>query len=54
MTVPNVLHPLVGNWTGLNRLWLSPDEPARESETTRIHSFDCRREVPHIPVHLDI
>ena len=34
MTVPNVLYPLVGNWTGFTRLWLSPDEPARESETT--------------------
>jgi GrpB-like predicted nucleotidyltransferase (UPF0157 family) len=34
MTVPNALTPLVGNWTGLNRLWLSPDTPVRESETT--------------------
>jgi GrpB-like predicted nucleotidyltransferase (UPF0157 family) len=34
MTIPNALIPLVGNWTGLNRLWLSPDEPARESDTT--------------------
>jgi GrpB-like predicted nucleotidyltransferase (UPF0157 family) len=34
MTVPNAWTALVGNWTGLNRLWLSPDEPVRESETT--------------------
>lgn len=25
---------LAGAWTGINRLWLSPDAPARESETT--------------------
>jgi GrpB-like predicted nucleotidyltransferase (UPF0157 family) len=34
MTVPASLLPLVGNWVGQNRLWLSPDEPARESETS--------------------
>lgn len=25
---------LVGRWRGLNRLWLSPDSPVQESETT--------------------
>ena len=24
----------VGDWSGINRLWLSPDDPVRESETT--------------------
>lgn len=28
------LNELVGHWTGINRLWLSPDDPVRESDTT--------------------
>jgi GrpB-like predicted nucleotidyltransferase (UPF0157 family) len=34
MSVPASLGNLVGNWVGVNRLWLSPKEPARISETT--------------------
>lgn len=34
MTTPKHWHPLMGEWTGINRLWVTPDEPARESETT--------------------
>jgi hypothetical protein len=34
MTVPVVLTALTGNWRGTNRLWLSPEEPVRESEST--------------------
>jgi len=34
MTVPTTLTTLVGNWKATNRLWLSPDEPVRESKVT--------------------
>ncbi len=34
MNLRRQLDKLVGQWTGINRLWLSPDDPARESETT--------------------
>ena len=34
MSIPVTLGALVGEWEGRNRLWLSPDEPARESATT--------------------
>lgn len=34
MTVPTPLLAYVGNWTATHRLWLSPDEPVRESQAT--------------------
>jgi len=34
MSVPASLLQKVGYWVGRNRLWLSPNEPVRESETT--------------------
>jgi len=34
MSVPPSLDRLVGNWHGINRLWLAPGEPVRISETT--------------------
>ena len=34
MSVPASLLQLAGNWTGLNRLWLSPSEPVCISDTT--------------------
>lgn len=34
MSVPEWLANRVGNWHGINRLWLSPDEPVRVAETT--------------------
>ena len=34
MSIPASLAQLVGNWIGLNRLWLSPGEPVRISDTT--------------------
>jgi hypothetical protein len=34
MSTISSLASLVGNWRGLNRLWLSPTDPVRESETT--------------------
>jgi hypothetical protein len=34
MSVPEGLEDLVGEWSGTNKLWLTPDEPVRESETT--------------------
>ena len=33
MSVHDKLAGLVGDWTGMNSLWLSPDEPARVSDT---------------------
>ena len=33
MSAPETLKKLIGNWSGSNRLWLSPQEPVRESET---------------------
>ncbi len=33
MSAPETLKKLIGNWSGSNRLWLSPQEPFRESET---------------------
>jgi hypothetical protein len=34
MCIPATLRELIGEWAGVNRLWLSPKEPARHSETT--------------------
>ena len=33
MSVPHFLEMLVGEWTGTNRLWLSPRDPAQQSAT---------------------
>ena len=32
--LPATLRELIGEWAGTNRLWLSPKEPARHSDTT--------------------
>lgn len=34
MTIPIALAALTGQWQGTNKLWLSPNEPARESAST--------------------
>ncbi len=34
MSIPATLINLVGNWSGVNRLWLSPDDPMRMSDAT--------------------
>ncbi len=34
MSVPDGLFSLIGEWTAVNRLWLSPQEPVRESDAT--------------------
>jgi hypothetical protein len=34
MSVPEILTNLVGSWAGTNRLWMMPDEPVHESDTT--------------------
>ena len=34
MSVRAIMNECVGEWSGSNRLWLSPDDPVRESETT--------------------
>jgi len=34
MHVRAQLNELSGEWTGVNRLWFSPDEPVRQSEST--------------------
>lgn len=34
MSVPHFLVKLVGEWVGSNRLWLSPQESARQSAIT--------------------
>jgi GrpB-like predicted nucleotidyltransferase (UPF0157 family) len=34
MSIPVSLVNLVGQWHGINQLWLTPDEPVRESKTT--------------------
>ncbi len=34
MSVRTRLKEFTGDWSGTNRLWLSPDEPARESATS--------------------
>ena len=36
MTVSPALTSLVGKWQGKNSLWLSPDEPVRESAATAV------------------
>ena len=41
MAIPNVLQSLVGNWHGSNRLWLSPEEPVWESETSATVSLEA-------------
>jgi hypothetical protein len=34
MSIPEKYKDLSGNWQGVNRLWLTPTEPVRISETT--------------------
>jgi len=34
MSAPEALASLAGEWAGTNRLWLTPEEPARESRAT--------------------
>jgi hypothetical protein len=34
MNIRAQLSTFAGQWTGINRLWLSPQDPANESETT--------------------
>ena len=34
MSVPSEWQSMTGEWSGDNRLWLSPEEPVRESATT--------------------
>ena len=34
MSVPDSLKGLTGCWEGTSRLWLTPDDPVRESKTT--------------------
>ena len=34
MSAPESLKNLVGSWSGKNRLWLSPKDPVRESDST--------------------
>lgn len=34
MAIPDTLISLLGSWQGINRLWFSPDDPARESAAT--------------------
>jgi hypothetical protein len=36
MTIPTILADLTGRWQGTNRLWLDPNEPARESVATAV------------------
>ncbi len=36
MTIPTQLAGLTGHWLGTSQLWLSPDDPARESESTLV------------------
>ena len=33
MSIPENLAHISGEWTGTNRLWLDPQQPADESET---------------------
>ena len=34
MSIPTILAPLVGNWSGTNHLWFFPGDPVHTSETT--------------------
>ena len=36
MAIPTILANLTGRWQGPNRLWLDPNEPARESVATAV------------------
>jgi hypothetical protein len=36
MAVPTLFNELIGAWQGTNRLWLDPEEPARESESSAL------------------
>ncbi len=38
MTIPVSFTNLVGTWKAVNRLWLFPTDPVRESETTMVVS----------------
>lgn len=39
MTIPGTMAALVGRWQGMNRLWLSPNDPVWESETEAVISL---------------
>jgi len=44
MAVPAALKALAGEWQGVSRLWLSPETPVRESESTAdISLLACER-----------
>ena len=42
MSVPEPLAALVGRWTGTMRLWMSPAEPAQQSDSTATVSLAAR------------
>lgn len=42
MSVPDGLKQIVGAWKGTNRLWLSPTDPVRVSETSAVVSLAGR------------
>lgn len=42
MDIRTALKDLVGRWQGSNQLWLSPDEPVRQSEGTADVHFGAR------------
>lgn len=47
MAVPGKLTELQGEWRGTNRLWLSPDDPAQESESSAEINFAAGERFAH-------
>lgn len=42
MAVPTQMQALAGKWQGINRLWLAPTEPVRESEGTAVFKLTAQ------------
>ena len=42
MAVPKELTRLLGSWQGSSKLWLSPQESARESDSTAVVDKDIQ------------
>jgi Protein of unknown function (DUF1579) len=51
MSVPASLASLIGDWVGIYRLWLTPDEPVRVSQTTATITLIARDQFLNIKYH---
>lgn len=48
MNIPTKLQQLEGEWTGSNRLTMSPEDPVRDSESTATVAFEANKKALRI------